>query len=98
MHLALPGSLPWTQGINTYLGAMMIAGRTAELLAALALLRNVDPTPEAVGKMALSFTAGSYICDSRGRLPAGTELEQRFHAIVRSTGDREPTVRFWWHI
>jgi hypothetical protein len=98
MRLALPGSLPWTQGINTYLGAMMIAGRISDLLAALALLREVDPTPEAVGKMALSFTAGSCIFDSLGKIPAGTELEQRFHAIVRSTGDREPMVRFWWHI
>jgi hypothetical protein len=98
MRLALPGSLPWTQGINTYLGAMRIAGRMAELLAALALLREVVPDPEAVGKMALSFTAGSCIFDYLGKIPAGTELEQRFHAIVRSTGDHEPMVRFWWHI
>jgi hypothetical protein len=98
MRLAPPGSVPWTQGINTYLPATMIAGRMDELLAALALLREVVPTPEAVGKMALVFTSGSCIFDYLGKIPAGTELEQRFHAIVRSTGDREPIVRFWWHI
>jgi hypothetical protein len=98
MRLAPPGSVPWTQGMNAYVEGTMIAGRIPDLLAALASLREVVPTPEAVGRMALALTAGSCILDNLGNIPQGTELEHRLHAIARSTGDREPIVRFWWHI
>src|SRR5262249_46282895 len=90
MRLAPPGSVPWAQGMNAYLEGTMMAGRIPDLLAAIALLRGIDPTPEAVGKMALSLIAGSWFLDHLGNLPAGTELEQRLQAIARSAGDRDP--------
>jgi hypothetical protein len=98
MRLAPPGSVQWAQGMNAYLEGTMMAGRISDLLAALGLLREVDPTPEAVGKMALSLTAGCCILDNLGSILEGTELEQRLDEIVRSTGDREPIAQFWWHI
>jgi eukaryotic-like serine/threonine-protein kinase len=95
MRLTPPGSVPWTQGTTAFLGGSMIAGRITDLLAALGSLREVDPTPEAMGRMGLTFCAGICILDNFGKIPEGTELEQRFHAVVRSTGNREPLVQFW---
>jgi tetratricopeptide (TPR) repeat protein len=84
--------------MNTYIEGTMIAGRIPDLLAAIALLHDVDPAPEAVGKMALTFLGGTCILDVLGHVAAGSALEQRFHALVRATGDREPIARFWWNI
>ncbi|HEX7841277.1 MAG TPA: hypothetical protein VF469_27555, partial [Kofleriaceae bacterium] len=98
LHLATPGSVPWSQAMNAYIEGAMMAGRISDLLAAIALLRKVDPAPEAVGKMALTFLAATCILDTLGRVPEGTALDERFHAIVRSTGDREPIARFWSNI
>jgi hypothetical protein len=95
MRVAPPGSVRWTQGITAFLGGSMVAGRITDLLPALGLLRKVDPTPEAMGRMALTFCAAICILDAFGNIPEGTELEQRFHAVVRSLGNREPLVQFW---
>jgi tetratricopeptide (TPR) repeat protein len=76
----------------------MAFARIGDLLAIIALLREVDPVPEAVGKMALVFVAGICILDAFGHIPEGTALEERFFAVVRSTADREPMTVFWWNV
>src|SRR6185436_6905384 len=98
MRSAPPGSVPWAQGTTAYFQGTMASARIGDLLAAIALLRTVDPAPEAVGKMALLFLAGIYILDAFGQIPEGTALGERFSTVVRSTGDREPMTVFWWNV
>jgi tetratricopeptide (TPR) repeat protein len=98
MRSAPRGSLPWAQAVNAYLSGMMVAGRIPELLAAIGLIREVDPAPEAVERMALAFLSGCCMLDNLGRVPEATALEQRFFAVVRSTGARALLARFWWNI
>jgi hypothetical protein len=98
MRSAPRGSIPWAQAVNAYLSGMMMAGKLDDLLAAIALLREVDPAPEAMERMALAFLSGLSMLDNLGRVPEATTLESRFFAVVRSLGDRKPLARFWWNI
>ncbi len=98
MGSAPRGSIPWAQGASTYIQGAMVAGRIPDLLAALGLLREVAPAPEAAGRMALPLLIGVGLLDALGRVTEATALEERFFAIVRSTGDREPLARFWQNI
>ncbi len=98
MRSAPRGSIPWAQAAVTYILGTRFAGRTDDLLALIAQLRDVDPAPDAVGKMVLVLLAGIWNFDTLGHVFEGTALEQRFGAIVRSTGDREPRAEFWWRI
>jgi eukaryotic-like serine/threonine-protein kinase len=98
MRLAPRGSVAWTQAVNAYFEGTMAAGRFGDLLASIALLWDVDPVPEAMGRMALVLVNGVCLLDSFGKVPEGTALEERFQAVVRSTGNREPIVQFWWWI
>jgi eukaryotic-like serine/threonine-protein kinase len=97
MRSAPRGSIPWAQAVNAYNAGALLAGRISDLPASIALLREVDPAPEAVGKMALTLVNGIYILDFLGQVLEGTALEDRFCAVVRSTGDREMLARFWWN-
>ncbi|HEX7837193.1 MAG TPA: AAA family ATPase, partial [Kofleriaceae bacterium] len=97
MRLAPRGSIPWAQAVNAYNAGTLLTGTTGDLPSTIALLRKVDPAPEAVGKMALTFVNGIYILDFLGKLSEGTALEERFFTVVQSTGDRELLARFWWN-
>jgi eukaryotic-like serine/threonine-protein kinase len=92
------GSIPWAQAMQAYYAGLLLAGRIPDLLASIALLRDVDPAPEALGRMALVLLSGIFTLDSLGQVLEGTALEERFFAVIRPTGDREPLARFWWHI
>jgi len=98
MRSAPRGSIPWAQGISAYIEGTMMAGRIPDLLAAIALLREIDPAPEAAGRMALPLLVGVGLLDALGRVPEATTLEERFFAVVRATGDREPLARFWHNV
>ncbi|HWU88329.1 MAG TPA: hypothetical protein VN253_13680 [Kofleriaceae bacterium] len=98
VHSAPRGSMPWAQAVQAYNAGLMLAGRTDDLLASIGLLREVDPAPEAVGRMALVLLNGIWILDNLGRVLEGNALEERVLAVVRSTGDREPITRFWWNV
>jgi eukaryotic-like serine/threonine-protein kinase len=98
MRSAPRGSIPWAQGAIAHIEGMMLAGRIPDLLVTLGLLREVDPAPEAVEKIALAFVAGVCILDILGQVPEGTALEERFLAIVRSMGEPGPLARFWRNI
>ena len=91
------GSAPWAQAMRAYIEGTMKAGRIGDLLAAIGLLREVEPAPEAVGRMAFALTVSTYALDLLGRVAEGTSLEDRFSAIVRGFGDREPITRLWWN-
>ncbi|HWU90827.1 MAG TPA: hypothetical protein VN253_26355, partial [Kofleriaceae bacterium] len=91
------GSIPWAQAVIAYSQSSMLAGRIGELLAVIGQLREVDPAPEAVGRMAFALIVAICILDFLGQVPEATALEERFSAIVRATGDREPIARFWWN-
>jgi hypothetical protein len=98
MRSASPGSIPWAQGMAAYFEGTMAFAQIGDLPATIALLREVDPVPAAVGKMALVFVAGICILDAFGQIAEGTTLQERFFAVVRSTGDREPMTVFWWNV
>jgi len=92
------GSIPWAQAMQAYYTGLLLAGRIPDLLASIALLHEVDPAPEALGRMALVLLSGIFTLDSLGQVQGGNALEERFFAVIRPTGDREPLARFWWHI
>ncbi len=98
MRTALPGSVPWAQAAITYNFGALLAGRIDDLLASIARVRDIDPAPDAVGRMALVILNGIWNLDTLGHVLEGTALEQRFFTVVQSTGDREPLVRFWWNV
>jgi hypothetical protein len=98
MRSAPPGSLPWAQAVLAYVVGTMLTGRIGDLLAGVALLQEVEPTPEAMRRMSLAYVGTICILDVIGRVPDGTSLEERFSAVIRSTAEREPLARFWWNI
>jgi hypothetical protein len=92
------GSVPWAQGMVSYLMATIITGRTEELQEALALLAEVTPAPGAVGWTALLFLASVFLLDHIGQVAQATALEEPFLALVKQHGDQVPHARFWWNI
>jgi hypothetical protein len=98
MRSAPRATVPWSQGISAYLPGALLAGRIADLLAAIALLRDVDPAPDAVGKVVMSLLNGVCILDTIGHLGDGTALEDRFHTVVDSAGEGALMTRFWWNV
>jgi tetratricopeptide (TPR) repeat protein len=75
-----------------------MTGRTSDLLEAIGLLREVEPAPEAVGKLALAASIGLLILDILGHVAETTSLEPRLLTVVRAAGDRDPLTRFWWNL
>ncbi|HSJ99831.1 MAG TPA: AAA family ATPase [Kofleriaceae bacterium] len=98
LPIAPRGSVPWVQALRAYIEGTLKAGRIGDLLAAIGLLREVDPDPDAVGLTAFTLTISTYALDLLGRVAEGTSLEDRFSAIVRASGDRAPLARLWWNI
>jgi eukaryotic-like serine/threonine-protein kinase len=98
MRSAPRGSIPWAQGMLSYVLGTMATGRIPDLLANAPLLREVEPAPAAVGRMTFAYLGTVCCIDILGQLPDGTALADRFSAVVRATGDREPLARFWWHV
>jgi tetratricopeptide (TPR) repeat protein len=92
------GSIPWAQGMLAYCVGMLVAGRIDDLLAQLALLREVTPAPDAGGWMSVVLLSGVVILDIHGHVSQATALEQPFRALVRARGDQEPLARVWWHV
>jgi len=98
LRAAPRGSMPWAQAVQAYFIDLFLAGRVPDLLAAISLLRDVDPLPEALGRMSFVFLIGLWSLDHLGKLREGTALEERFFAVIRPVPTREPLTRFWWHI
>jgi len=98
IHSAPRGAIPWAQGAIAYFQGTLLAGRIGDFLAAIALLREVDPVPEAMRRMSLAYVTGVSVLDTLGKVSEGTTLEERLFAVIRSTGDRELLARFWWHV
>jgi eukaryotic-like serine/threonine-protein kinase len=98
MRSAPPGSIHWTQGVVVRIQGTLVSGRTPDLLATIGLLRDVEPTPEALGKMALALLISIFLLDNFGLLVDGTAMEDRFRAIVDAAAHRDPTLDFWWHV
>ncbi|HEX7840973.1 MAG TPA: hypothetical protein VF469_26030, partial [Kofleriaceae bacterium] len=98
MRSAPRGSIPWIQGVAVYNYGTLMAGRMEDLLPSIALLREVDPAPEAVGKMAFTLLMGTCVLDNLGKVADGTVLEQRFSEVIPPTEARESLARVWWNI
>src|SRR5690606_22463115 len=93
MRSAPRGSVPWVQGVVAYIEGTMVAGGgdggMEDLRAGIALLREVDPAPEIVGRMAFGFLASICILDNLGHVREATALEARFVEVVRAAEDGE---------
>jgi eukaryotic-like serine/threonine-protein kinase len=98
MRSAPRGSVPWTQALSVYFQGTMVAGRITDLLAGIEALRDVEPVPEAVERMALAFVTAVGCLDFLGRISEGNTVEEQFFAVVRPTSDRQPLARFWWNV
>jgi tetratricopeptide (TPR) repeat protein len=97
LRLATPGSVPWGQAISAYNTGLLRAGRIEELLASIARLHDVTPTPDGVGSTSFALFLGVMFLDLLGHVRQGTALEASFLPIVRARGDQEPLARRWWH-
>jgi tetratricopeptide (TPR) repeat protein len=98
LHSAPRGSIPWAQGLYVQIEGTMFAGRMEDFRATIGLLHEVDPAPEAVGRMALVYLATTCILDALGSVAEGTAVAERFSRVLGSTDDRASLARFWWHI
>jgi hypothetical protein len=92
------GSIPWAQAMQAYYAGLLFAGRIPELLASIQHLGDVEPAPGAVGRVALVLLNGIWNLDNLGHVVAGSALEERFSAVAREAGEREPMAQFWWLI
>jgi tetratricopeptide (TPR) repeat protein len=98
LRAAPRGSIPWAQAIVTYLQETLMAGRIGDFLAAVELLRETEPTPETVERLAIGYLIGAAMLASIGQVPASDALEERFSAVIARAGDRALLARFWWNI
>ncbi len=98
MRSAPRGSIPWAQAVLVYVEGTMMVGRIGDLLATVGLIAEVEPAPEAVGRMALTYLATTCILDVLGKVSDGTALADRFCQVLRSTEAQEPIAHFWWKI
>jgi tetratricopeptide (TPR) repeat protein len=98
LRTAPRGSLHWAQAMLAYLPGTLVTGRIGDFLAAVELLRDVEPTPEAVDKIASAFLIAGLTLANIGQVPASNALVEQLSAIVARTGEDELLVRFWWNV
>jgi len=98
LRLAPRGSTPWAQGFSLYLSGTLAAGRIEDLLAAVALLREVDPAPDALAQMSLAYLGAIYVQDLFGRVFQASSLETRFFTAIRPHRRGDLISRFWWNV
>jgi hypothetical protein len=98
LRTAPRGSRPWARAMLTYLQGTLVTGRIGDFLAAIELLREAEPGPEALDKLALSFLVGALMLDELAQVSAANALEEQFSAIMARAGDHELLARFWWNI
>jgi hypothetical protein len=97
LRLAPRGSLAWGQAMAAYSTGMLVAGRIEELLASVAQLHDVTPTPDGAGSTSLALFLGAIFLDMLGHVREGTALEESLRPIFRARGDQEPLARRWWY-
>jgi len=97
LRLATPGSLPWGQAMAAYNSGLLIAGRIEDLLASIAQLHDIAPTPDGAGSTSLALFLGVIFLDMLGHVRQGTALEQSFLPILRAHGEQDGLARRWWH-
>jgi hypothetical protein len=98
LRAAPRGSLPWAQAMGVYLQGTSAAGRIGDFLAAVELLREVEPGPGELAKLAPTLLIGGLALASIGQVPASNALEARFSAIVAGAGEHELIARYWWNV
>jgi hypothetical protein len=98
LRTAPRGSLPWVQAMIACLLGTLPAGRIGDFLAAIELLRDVEPAPEAVVRIAIAFLIGGAVLASIGQVPAANALEEQFSAVIARVGEHELLARFWWNV
>jgi len=97
LRVAPRGSIPWLQAMLAYLQYMLVTHRIEDFMAALEVLRAVEPAPNAMGKIALTYLVGVFTLDNIGQVPMGTALAKRFTETIMQSGAHEQTARFWWN-
>jgi len=97
LRTAPRGSSPWAQAVIIQLQDTLVTGRIADFMAVIEQLREVEPTPEAVSKLAQPYLAGVMMLDNLGQVSASNALAERFTATVPLGTDRELPSQFWWN-
>ena len=67
LGLATPGSAPWVRAAVLRIGYSLLTERPDVLVSTLALVRGVDPAPDAVDPTALALCIGIFILDVGGQ-------------------------------
>jgi eukaryotic-like serine/threonine-protein kinase len=98
IHAAPRGSIPWAQALAAFYQGAAVVGRIPDLLAAIELLRGVEPAPGAAGRVAFACVLAICVLDTVGRVAQATQLESLFFTTVRPTRDGDPLARFWWNL
>ncbi|HWO26593.1 MAG TPA: protein kinase, partial [Kofleriaceae bacterium] len=91
------GSTPWAQALAAFYQGAAITGRIPELLAAVELLRGVEPAHEAAGRVAFACVIAIGVLDLVGLVAASIELEALFFTTVHPTRGGDPLARYWWN-
>jgi hypothetical protein len=81
-----------------YLQGAQVTGRIGDFLAAVELLREVEPAPGTLDRIALAFLIGCLTLANIGQVPAANALEEQFSAIVARAGDHELLAPIWWNV
>jgi tetratricopeptide (TPR) repeat protein len=95
IRLAEPGSAPWARAVQAKIIIAASAGMAGEFMATVDILRSADPRPGAVAAVALTLAIAVYYLDLQMQFELATIVLERLHAIVESTGEREPIAWAW---
>ncbi|HWO17248.1 MAG TPA: hypothetical protein VNO30_00670, partial [Kofleriaceae bacterium] len=92
------GSTPWAQALSALCTGAATTGRIPKLLAAVELLRGVEPAHEAAGRVAFACVLAVGLLDLVGLVAEAIELEALFFTTVRPTRGGDPLARYWWNL
>jgi tetratricopeptide (TPR) repeat protein len=97
LGLATPGTAPWVHAVSAKLQSTLMTGKADEHAAALRLLHEVEPQPEAVAGIAFALTGVVYTLDLVCQLDAAEQNLARQRAIVEPVAARDPIARGWMY-
>jgi hypothetical protein len=95
LRIATPGSAPWAQAASAKVLRALGLGQRDEVEAMLRALLVVEPSPDAMGAVALLFASAVYMTDTQGSPADAERFLERFHAIVDPVAAREPHAAAW---
>ncbi|XXY45782.1 protein kinase [Sorangium sp. So ce269] len=90
MREAVPGSLPWMQGVSATVLRSTMLGMEDRLEATLSTLVGVEPADDAITSGSFALLAGLYSSLHVGNVAMRGRLAARVRALLERHGEREP--------